>query len=48
VTVLRLMALLSVSLEIDERISGMDGVAELPAEKYVPVLRCRPHELSWM
>jgi hypothetical protein len=44
------MALLSVSLEIqvDEGICSMGGVNELPEEKYVPVLRCRPHELPWI
>jgi len=42
------MALLSMSLLIDEGICGMGGVAKLPGEKYVPVLRCRPHKLSWI
>jgi len=40
------MALLSVSVGTDEEICGMGGMAELPGEKYVLVLHCRPHELS--
>jgi hypothetical protein len=43
VTVRKLMALLSVSQEIDEGIHSMGGVTELPGEKYVQVLSCRTH-----